>query len=62
MDPNRSRIIHGGGSTKEVEFIGKIYLFFQSNTEYPATLYNVSFVPGLGFNLFHLMSYKNIKT
>ena len=51
--PNRFRIILGDGSTKKkVEFIGKIDPFFQSKTKIAATLYDVSFEPGLGFNIF----------
>ena len=50
--PNRPRIILGDGSTKKVKFIGKNDLIFHRNTEYPATLYNLSFVLGLGYKYF----------
>ena len=51
--PNRSRIILGDGSTKNVvDFIGNIDLIFHSHTECPATIYSVNFTPGLGFNIF----------
>ena len=61
--PHRSRIILGDGSIKEVQFIGKIELVFHSRTDYPVTLYDVSFVPDLGFNLFcfHVVQ-KNMKS
>ena len=62
LPPNRSEIILGDGSTKKVELIGKIDLIFHTNTEYPATLYNipVSFMPDLTFNLisFHVVQEK----
>ena len=52
--PNRSRIILGDIFTKKkVEFIRKtLNLTFYIKINNPATLYDVSFVPGLGFNLF----------
>ena len=51
--PPRSRIILGDGSTKKIEFIGKIDLIFPINiTEYEAILYNVSFVPSPGILIF----------
>ena len=50
--PRRSRIILSDGSINKVQFIGKIDLVFHSSTDYPVTLYDVSFVPDLGFNLF----------
>ena len=37
---------------KKVQFIGKVDLVFHSRTDYPVALYDVSFVPDLGFNLF----------
>ena len=47
--PNRPITIVGDGYTrKKVEFIGEVGMMFHVNTECPATLYNVSFVPGLG--------------
>jgi transposase InsO family protein len=42
----------GDGSVKKVQFVGKIDLVFHSRTDHPVTLYDVSFVPDLGFNLF----------
>ena len=58
--PNRSRIIFGGGSTKKkVEFIGKIDMFFQSKTKISATLYDVSFEPGLIFFVPHTRKPRN---
>ena len=50
--PNRSRIILGDGFTNKVELVGKVDLIFHSKTEISATLYGVSSMPGLGFNLF----------
>ena len=50
--PHRSRIILGDGSIKKVNFIGKTDMVFHSRTEYPSTLYDVSFAPDLGLNLF----------
>ena len=50
--PHRSRIILGDGSTRIVEFVGKLDLVFHSRTDHPVTLHDVSFVPDLGFNLF----------
>ena len=51
--PHRSRIILGNRSIKKVQVIGKIDLVFHSRrTDYPVTLYDVSFVPDLGLNLF----------
>ena len=48
---HRSRIILGDRSAKKVEFIGKSDLV-HSRTHYPVILYDVSFVPDLGLNLF----------
>ena len=58
--PNRSRIFLGDGFTKkEVDFIGKTNnLIFHSYTDVPATLYDVSVVPGLEFDL---VSFHNIR-
>ena len=50
--PHRSRIILGDGSIKKVQFIENLYQVFYSRTDYPVTLYDVSFVPDLGFNPF----------
>ena len=50
--PHRYRIILGNGSIKKVLFIGKIDPVFRSRTDYPVTLYDVSFVSDPGFNLF----------
>ena len=50
---NRPITIVGDGSTrKKVEFIGEVGMIFHINTEYPAILYNVSFVPGLRGHIF----------
>ena len=51
LPPPRFRIILGDKSIKKVHFIGKTDLVFYSRTDYPVTLYDVSFVPDLGFNL-----------
>ena len=48
---HRSRIILGDGSIKKVQSIGKIDLVLHSRIDYPVTLYGVSFVPDLGFNV-----------
>ncbi|CAN0336804.1 unnamed protein product, partial [Ascophyllum nodosum] len=48
----RSRIILGDGSIRKVQFVGKLDLVFHSRTYHPVTLYDVSLVPDLGFNLF----------
>ena len=50
--PHRSRIILGDGTTRKVQFVGKLDLVFHSRTDHPVTLHDVSFVPDLGFNLF----------
>ena len=50
--PHRSRIILGDGSIRKVQFVGKLDLVFHSRTYHPVTLYDVSLVPDLGFNLF----------
>ena len=50
--PHRSRIILGDGSIIKLQFVGKIDFVFHSRTDYPVTLYDLSFVPDLGFNLF----------
>ena len=50
--PHRSRIILDGGSIKKVQFIRNVDLVFHSRTDYPVTLYNVSFMPDLGSNPF----------
>ena len=52
--PHRSRIIPGDGSIKKVQFIEKIDLLivFHSRTDYQVILYDMPFVPDLGFNLF----------
>ncbi|CAN0166366.1 unnamed protein product, partial [Ascophyllum nodosum] len=50
--PHRSRIILDDGSMTKVQFIENINLVFHSRTDYSVTLYGVSFVPDLGFNLF----------
>ena len=50
--PHRSRIILGDGSIRKVQIVGKLDLVFHSRTDHPVTLYNVSFVPDLGFNSF----------
>ena len=59
--PHRSRIILGDRSIKKVQFIGKIDILFHSRTDYPVTLYDVSFVPDLRFNLlsFHVVQKKH---
>ena len=49
---HRSRIILGDGSIRKVQLVGKLDLVFHSRTYHPVTLHDVSFVPGLGFNLF----------
>ena len=46
--PHRFTIILGDGWIKKVQFIGKVDLVFHSRTDYPVTLYGVSFVPDLG--------------
>ena len=51
--PQRSWIILGDGLIKKVQFIGKIDLVFHGRTDYPVTLFDASFVPDLGFNLFY---------
>ena len=48
----RSRILLGDGSIKKAQLIGKVDLVLHSRTDYPVTLYDVSFVPDLGTNLF----------
>ena len=50
--PHRSGIILGDGSIRKVQFVGKLDLVFHSRADHPVTLHDVSFVPGLGFNLF----------
>ena len=50
--PHRSRIILGDESIKKAQFMGKADLVFYSRADYPVTVYDVSFVPDLGFNLF----------
>ena len=50
--PHRPRIILGDGSIRKVLFVGKLDLVFHSRTDHPVTLYDVSFVPDLGFSLF----------
>ena len=45
---NRSRNTLGGGFTKDVEFFGEIDMTFLSTADIPVTLYDLSFVPGLG--------------
>ena len=50
--PHTSRIILRDGSIQNVQFIGKIDLMFHSRTDYPVTLYDVSFAPDLGLSLF----------
>ena len=50
--PYRSRIILNDGLIKKVQFVVKLDLVFHSKTDYPVTLYDVLFVPDLGFNLF----------
>ena len=59
--PHRSRIILGDGSIRKVQFVGKLDLVFHSRTDHPVTLYDVSFVPDLGFNLllFHVVQEKH---
>ena len=59
--PHKSRTILVDGSTKKIRFIGKIDLVFHSRIVYPATLYDVSFVPDLGFDLvsFHVVQKKH---
>ena len=59
--PHRSRIILGDGSIKKVQLIGKIDRVYHSRTDSPVTLYDVSFVPNLGFNLFsfHVLQEKH---
>ena len=52
--PHRYRIILGNESIKKVLLIGKIDPVFHGRTDYPVTLYDVSFVPDPGFNLFSL--------
>ena len=53
--PHGSRIILGDGSTRKVQFVGKLDLVFRSKTDYYlVTLHDVSFVPDLGFNLFSI--------
>ena len=49
---HRSRIILGDGSIRRVQFVGKLYLVFHSRIDHPVTLYDVYFVPDLGFDLF----------
>ena len=49
---HRSRIILGDGSIKKVQFVVTNDLVFHSRTDNPATFYDVSFLPDLGFNLF----------
>ena len=49
LPPHRSKIILGDGPTKNVQFIWKMdLLVFHSKTDFPAALYDVSFVPDLG--------------
>ena len=59
--PHRSTIILGDGSIRKVKFVGKLNLVFHSRTDHPVTLHDVSFVPGLGFNLlsFHVVQEKH---
>ena len=49
---HRSRIILGDRSIEKVQLIRKIDQVFHSRIDFPVTLYGVSFVPDLGFNLF----------
>ena len=49
---HRCRIILGDGSIKKVQFVGKLDLVFHSRNDYPLTLYEVSLVSDMGFNLF----------
>ena len=49
--PHRSRIVLDDRSMKKVQFIGKTDLMFYSRSDYPVTVYGVSFVPDLRFNL-----------
>ena len=59
--PHRSGIILGDGSTKKVQFVGKLDMVFHSRTGHPVTLHDVSFVPDFGFNLcsFHVVQEKH---
>ena len=53
--PEQTRVILGNGTTTRVEFVGKIDVVFHSTTDFRVTLQDVSFVPGLRFNLVSLL-------
>ena len=50
--PERQEITIGDGRRQKVEYIGNIDVVFHGTNDVPITICDVSYVPGLGFNLF----------
>ena len=49
--PCRESITIGDRRRLRIEYVGTICVIFQGNTDERHTLVNLSYVPGLGFNL-----------